>query len=106
MKLIHWLVTAPLALILILFAVSNRTDVTLYFWPLPVALNAPLWLVVLVALLIGFLVGELVAWINGHHWRRQARQKSRRIEELERQLAAPETNKQTPKEAARDLALR
>jgi uncharacterized integral membrane protein len=102
MKLIHWLVTAPLALILILFAVSNRTDVTLYFWPLPVALNAPLWLVVLVALLIGFLIGELIAWINGHHWRRQARQKSRRIEELERQLAA----QQPAKDAARDLTLR
>jgi uncharacterized integral membrane protein len=106
MKLFHWFVTAPLALILILFAVSNRADIVLYFWPLPVALNTSLWIVVMVALLIGFLIGEFVAWINGHHWRRQARQKTRRIEELERQLAAQTAAQQQPKEAARDLASR
>ena len=88
MKLIHWLVTLPLAIIIVLFAVSNRDGVTVTFWPIPVAIEAPLYLIVLLALAVGFLVGELVAWINGRHHRRHARRRARRIEELERELGA------------------
>ena len=49
MKLVHWLVAVPVALILIVFAISNREAVTVTFWPLPVVFGAPLWLVVLLA---------------------------------------------------------
>ncbi len=103
MKLVHWLVTAPLALLLVVFAVSNRESVTVTLWPLPVVLDAPLYLVVLLVLLIGFLVGQLVAWINGRHWRREARRRARRIEALERELAA--TQAQLPKSEVSRLPL-
>lgn len=103
MKLFHWLVTAPAAVILVVFAVANRDPVTLTFWPLPVTLAAPIYLVVLLALLAGFLIGELVAWINGRRWRRQARRSENRIEELERELVArgvgPDLRSQTTAEA-------
>lgn len=95
MKLVHWLVTAPLALLLVVFAVSNRESITVTLWPLPVAVDAPLYLVVLLILLVGFLVGQIVAWINGAGWRREARQRARRIQSLERELAA--TQAQLPK---------
>ncbi len=95
MKPVHWLVTAPIALLLVVFAVSNRETVTVTLWPLPVMLDAPLYLIVLLVLLVGFLVGQLVAWINGGRWRREARRRSRRIEALERELAA--TQAQLPK---------
>jgi uncharacterized integral membrane protein len=85
-KLIHWLVTLPLAILLVIFAVSNRDGVLVTFWPLPVVLEAPLYLVVLLALFVGFLVGELVAWVNGRRWRREARRRARRIEALEHEL--------------------
>lgn len=88
MRLVHWVVTLPVALVVVLFAVSNRESVTVTVWPLPVRLEAPLYLVVLLALLAGFLVGELVAWINGARARRLARERARRIEALERELAA------------------
>jgi len=87
-RLFHWLVTAPVALVLIVFAVTNRDAITLNFWPLPVTLQAPVYLIVFLALLAGFLIGELVAWINGRRWRRQARHSARRVEALERELAA------------------
>jgi uncharacterized integral membrane protein len=87
-KLVHWLVTLPLAILLVIFAVSNREGVVVSLWPLPVTLEAPLYLVVLLALFAGFLVGELVAWINGRRWRREARRRARRIEALERELGA------------------
>jgi lipopolysaccharide assembly protein A len=100
-KLVHWLVTLPLAIILIIFAVSNRDGVVVTFWPLPVVLEAPLFLIVLVALFAGFLAGELVAWINGRHHRRHARRRARRIEALERELDA--TQAKLPKSEATHL---
>jgi uncharacterized integral membrane protein len=99
-KLVHWLVTLPLAIILVIFAVSNREAVSFSLWPLPLVLETKLYLVVLAALIVGFLVGELVAWINGRHWRREARRRARRIEALERELDA--TQAKLPKgDAAR-----
>ena|SRR5690348_9091440 len=98
MRLFHWLVTAPLAVVLIVFAVNNRDAVTLSFWPLPVTLQAPVYLIVLLALLVGFLIGELVAWTNGRRWRQQARHSTRRIAELERALAAQAEAKDRAKE--------
>jgi uncharacterized integral membrane protein len=88
MRLIHWFVTVPAAAVLAVFAISNRESVTVAFWPLPAQLQAPLYLVVLLALLVGFLVGELVAWINAGKARRLARERQRRIDTLERELAA------------------
>jgi lipopolysaccharide assembly protein A len=88
LRFVYWTATALVALLLVIFAVSNREDVVVTFWPLPVMLAAPLYVVVLLALLAGFLVGELVAWINGRRSRREARRRGRRIEALERELAA------------------
>jgi len=98
MKRFHWLVTAPAVVILVVFAVANRAPLTLNLWPLPTTLEASVYLVVLGALLLGFLIGEAVAWINGHRWRREARRNARRIAELEAELAAraPAGDAKTP----------
>ncbi|HKT16444.1 MAG TPA: LapA family protein [Stellaceae bacterium] len=101
MRVFHWLVTAPLAVILIVFAVNNRDAVTLSFWPLPLTLQAPLYLIALVMLLVGFLIGELVAWVNGRRWRREARHSARRVAELERAMAAQAEAKERAKELTR-----
>src|ERR1700722_6360225 len=82
MRLVHWVVTIPAAGVLAVFAISNRESATVAFWPLPARIEAPLYLVVLLALLVGFLVGELVAWINAGRARRLARERRRRIEAL------------------------
>jgi uncharacterized integral membrane protein len=88
LRYLHWIVTAPVTLFLVIFAVSNRQDVSVTFWPLPIAIETKLFLVVLLAALIGFLAGELVAWLGGRSWRQEARRRGRRIEALERELAA------------------
>jgi uncharacterized integral membrane protein len=87
-KVVYWVVTALVALLLVIFAVSNRQSVAVTFWPLPVLIEAPIYLIVLLATVLGFLFGELVAWIGGRRSRRDARQKRRRVEALERELAA------------------
>ena len=88
MKPIHWLVTLPTAIVLAVFAISNRETVALSFWPLPAELSAPLYQIILSLMLAGFLIGELVAFVNGRRWRREARLQRQRAEKLEQELAA------------------
>ena len=88
MKFLWWIVLALVALVLILFAVSNREAVSVALWPLPAALELPLYIVVLGTLLIGFFAGQLVTWISGWRWRREARRSRERIAMLERELEA------------------
>jgi uncharacterized integral membrane protein len=81
-------VLALVAAVLILFAVSNRESVIIELWPLPDRAELPLYLVVLGTLVIGFVVGELVAWAGGWRWRREARRSRGRIATLEQELEA------------------
>jgi uncharacterized integral membrane protein len=84
--LIHLLVTAPVTIAIVVFAIANRQDVIV--WPLPDTVPVPLAIVVVISLVIGFIVGELAAWIGGRRWRREARHKAKRIAALEQELAA------------------
>ena len=89
MRFLFWVVIALVALILILFAISNRETVSLGLWLLPgAAIELPLYLLVLGTLVFGFVVGELVGWIGSWRWRREARRGHERIAALERELEA------------------
>ena len=90
MKLLFWILVALVAVVLALFAVSNRLSVALGLWPLPFVIELPLYLAILGALLIGFFGGALAACIVGRRRRREYRQRGRRIAVLERELAARE----------------
>jgi lipopolysaccharide assembly protein A len=97
MKFLWWLIFALVALILILFAISNRESVTLSFWLLPGSvIQMPLYLLVLGTLVIGFVFGELVAWIGSWRWRREARRGRERIAMLERELDAARAEPRVP----------
>jgi uncharacterized integral membrane protein len=86
MSVLRWVALAIVAVLLILFAVSNREVVSVGLWPLPVTLELPLYIVVLGTLVIGFLAGQLVTWIGGWRWRREARRSRERIATLEAQI--------------------
>jgi uncharacterized integral membrane protein len=86
-RLTYWSATLAIAIILTMFAVPNRERVDVVLWPF-LTLEAPLYLVTLLSLLVGFLAGALVAWVGGRRWRRKARERARRIEALERELTA------------------
>jgi lipopolysaccharide assembly protein A len=88
MKIIYWAVTLVAAALLIPFALSNREPVSLGFWPLPFLVDLPLYLLVLSLLLAGFVIGAAVTWIAGRRIRRELRRRRRRVETLERELAA------------------
>ena len=86
MRIITWIITIPIAVLAVLFAISNRETVTFALWPTPFTLEAPLYLATLVALVVGFLAGGLIAWLNQGHYRRKARVESDRAYFLEREL--------------------
>jgi uncharacterized integral membrane protein len=86
MRFLFRLAMLVVAIVLTVFAVSNRGTIALGLWPLPDLVELPLYLVILGCLLVGFLAGELAAWMSGRHWRREVRRSARRIAVLEREL--------------------
>ncbi len=81
-KIVNLLILLPLGIILIVFCVANRQSVTLAFNPFRpddqvLSLNAPLFLLLFAALILGMLVGSAVTWFNQGKHRRRARNQSR-----------------------------
>ena len=101
MRALYWAVTLAAAIFLMLFAVSNRASVPLALWPLPFAVDLPAYLLVSAALLVGFIVGTIIAWIGGHRVRRELRRRRRRIAALERQLAATQSRFENSEQSER-----
>jgi putative membrane protein len=91
MRFVYWTLVALAAALLAVFAVSNRESVALGLWPLPFAIDLPLYLLVLLPLLAGFLAGKFAGWIAGARRRRELRHRRRRIGALERELAATQS---------------
>jgi putative membrane protein len=86
MKRLSLIVTLPLVLILIVFAVANRQAVELNLWPFA-TITTWLFLVALGMLVVGMLIGALWMWLPLLHWRLRGRSQERRIVELEAALA-------------------
>ncbi|MBM3571519.1 MAG: DUF1049 domain-containing protein [Alphaproteobacteria bacterium] len=73
MRLLSFLVLLPVTLATVVFAVSNRGQLTLRFWPLPYAVDLPVYILALGAVLVGFALGAAVVWIVGGNRRRRLR---------------------------------
>src|SRR5262245_46597849 len=77
-KLITVLILVPLALAIVMFAVTNRGSITLAFDPFGAdppmfSFSPPLFLVLLAALIAGVVIGGAAAWSRQSKWRRRAR---------------------------------
>jgi uncharacterized integral membrane protein len=73
------LVVIPLGLLFIVFAVANRHLVTVSFDPFnsadpSVTVKLPLFVVIIVAAILGVAAGGMATWFRQRHWRRAARQ--------------------------------
>src|SRR5258706_8345857 len=87
MKRLSLIITIPLLLAFVVFAVSNRQRVELNLWPFFVLQDVPLFLLALGMLAVGALAGALWMWLPLTRWRLRARSHERRIVELEAALA-------------------
>jgi uncharacterized integral membrane protein len=95
-KRLSFIITLPVTLVVLVFALSNRGPIGLTFWPLAITIDLPIYLVVLGSLVAGLLLGGVITWLAGRRVRRQARrlqQETRRqaaeIADLKKRHSAP-----------------
>jgi uncharacterized integral membrane protein len=89
LRLIRLLIAAVAAAYLIVFAVQNRGAVEVVVWPGVVPIAAPLWGVVLAAVVAGVILGGVSIWLAGMGWRARAAAAMRKLRaQEERQTAA------------------
>jgi uncharacterized integral membrane protein len=82
-RILSWIVTAPIVILVVLFAVSNIDQVTLRLLPLPFEMTMPIWALTLIQLFVGFILGAIVTWIGDRKRRRDARLAVMRAGELQ-----------------------
>lgn len=85
----------PVFLALLSFALANRQDVTLSFWPFDAQIVLPLSLVALGLLFLGILLGAMIGWLGGlpkrlqaYALRRELAAAQKHVTELQTKLAA------------------
>lgn len=90
------IVTLPLTLLVIAFALSNRGLVAIGLWPFDDLIELPVYLLALGMLAIGFLAGAALASLGTLSARYRARREAKRAAAAERKLAetarAPSTS--------------
>jgi uncharacterized integral membrane protein len=77
-KTVAALILVPLAVLIVLLAIANRHTVTISLDPLlaekpALAVTQPVFLVLLVTLTAGVVIGGIAAWLRQVKWRRTAR---------------------------------
>ncbi len=76
-----------IGLVAVPFSVTNRQDVGVDLWPLPITdLQLPLYAMILIAGFVGFMGGAAVGWLSAGGARRRARNEARRAQALEKNL--------------------
>ena len=93
---LSWLISIPVTLITVIFAVWNRQSVTIDLFPLPFAPVLPAYLLVLGSLLIGFILGGLTAWVAARPIRRRTRRLRAETDALAREVADLRAQKAYP----------
>ncbi len=92
MRTIKLILLAIILIAIVLLAVANRQLVTVELLPQPldqvleVSVQVPLFLVGLICILVGMVLGYIFEWLREHKYRRRAAQKSREAEQLSREL--------------------
>ena len=90
MRFLRFLVMAPVAALILVFAFANRDWVTIYFDPFDVSglkpLPAPQYAVILAAIAVGVVAGGAATWIGQGRYRRAAREAEAEAARLRGQL--------------------
>jgi uncharacterized integral membrane protein len=86
------IILIPLAVILIGLAVANRQVVTISFDPFDAShpaysVTLPLFVVILVLVILGVLIGGTAAWMRQSRWRAAARRAEARTRQLNGEVA-------------------
>lgn len=94
LRFVKFTVLAPFAILFLVFAFANRHSVTVAFDPFAsgdiaaFAVTAPLFAVLILAVMFGVVAGGAATWISQGKYRRAARQNRAEAERLRAQIAA------------------
>ena len=99
MRIVKWVLAAPFILAFVLFAFANRQITSVYFDPfnggdIPnFSITAPLFVVLILTLMVGVLLGGVVIWFGQGKYRKAARQNRAEADRWRQQAqaAAPQT---------------
>jgi putative membrane protein len=91
-------------LILAIFALSNRQDVTLGFWPTDYTTQVPLAVAILVGMALAFLLGAAIVWIDKLGLGSRARRAEASVRRLQAQLAETEARRTPAAYSGRGLS--
>jgi uncharacterized integral membrane protein len=83
---LSWIITIPVVVVCVVFSIFNQQPVTIDLWPFALTYTLPLYLMVLLLLLFGFLIGAAVMWISAGRLRDKARRNYYKASDLEREV--------------------
>ena len=92
-RIVTTIIAVPLAVVLIAFAVANRQMVTVSFDPFSVTepaavLTLPLFVLIILLLIVGVVLGGAAAWLRQSRWRAAARRLEREVADLRAKVDA------------------
>jgi uncharacterized integral membrane protein len=92
-KVVAALILVPLAIVIVAFAVANRQIVTVSLDPFSsnepaAAVTLPLFVLIILLLVIGVLIGGVAAWLRQGKWRGTARRLERELADLRKKVDA------------------
>ncbi len=87
MRALNTFLAVIVAILVVLFAVSNRAPVVVEIWPFPYQLELGLYAVILLAVFVGFVTGIIAAWLSGGKRRRELRALRKEARDLQASLA-------------------
>jgi uncharacterized integral membrane protein len=92
MRTLKLLLLGLILLAIVVLALANRDPVTLHLLPegmarvMPLSIQLPLFVVSLISIVVGMVIGYLLEWLREHKHRRRATQKSREAAQLNREV--------------------
>jgi uncharacterized integral membrane protein len=100
-KLVTALILVPLAIVCVAFAVANRQSVTVALDPFDPAnpalgITLPLFVLILLLVIAGVVLGGIAAWLRQSKWRRAARLAEAESLRLRGELARLQQQNDTP----------
>lgn len=86
-KLVSTFIVLPLGILLVVFAVANRHAVTVSLDPFgsdapSLSATVPLFVLILLLLMLGVVIGGIATWFNQGRWRRAARRLTAEVRTL------------------------
>ncbi len=92
MRTIKLILLALILLVIVVLSLANREIVTLHLLPagisqlLPLQIQLPLFVVSLLSIVVGMVLGYLLEWLREHKHRRRAALKTREATQLNREV--------------------